>query len=293
MDLEWNSVYGPKIRGFINEIIEIGAVMLDENLQEISTFSLFVKSKIGKRLQTRVRKMTNINKQDLENGTPFPEAIVKFQEWIGGREHVVLSWGDGDIRVLLSNTRYLTSGRSLDYIMSYVDLQEYFRCRKHTSKSQQIGLSAAGELVGLDSAGFSMHRALDDSRFSAHVFREVFDAEEFAAHVRPCGPDFFAELEYKPRIISDIKSQLVDQRQLFYLCRTCGKPAKQCTEWRFASRGFQAEFYCAHCDKRAKATVTFKKMYSTVEIKRSSREITEKPAQQQKTPSAPSAPSSK
>ena len=281
LDLEWNSVYGPKIRGYINEIIEIGAVMLDEQLHEIGAFSLFIKSKIGKRLQSRVKEMTNINKQDLENGVLFPEAIAMFQKWIGGRENVVLSWGDGDIRVLLSNTRYLTSRRSLDYVMNYVDLQEYFRCRKHTSKSQQIGLAAAGELLGLGAEGFSMHRALDDSRFASHVFREIFDPKDFARHVRRCTPDFFAELEYKPRIISDLKSPLVDPRQLFYLCRNCGKPARQCTEWRFASRGFQAEFYCRHCNRRAKATVTFKKMYSSVEIKRSSREITEEPAQMQ------------
>ena len=276
LDLEWNSVYGPRIRGYINEIIEIGAVMLDEHLREVGAFSLFVKSKIGKRLQSRVKEMTNINKQDLENGILFPEAIALFQKWIGGREHVVLSWGDGDIRVLLSNTRYLTSRRTLDYVMNYVDLQEYFRCRKHTSKSQQIGLAAAGELLGLGGEGFSMHRALDDSRFASHVFREIYDAEDFPKHIRRCDADFFAELEYKPRIISDLKSPLVDPRQLFYLCRNCGKPARQCTDWRFASRGFQAEFYCRHCDKRAKATVAFKKLYSSVEIKRSSREIAEK-----------------
>jgi predicted Fe-S protein YdhL (DUF1289 family) len=69
----------------------------------------------------------------------------------------------------------------------------------------------------------------------------------------------------------------VDPRQLYYVCRGCGKPAKQLSEWRFASRGFQAEFFCEHCERRAKATVTFKKMYSSVEIKRSAREVKEEP----------------
>ena len=275
LDLEWNSVYGTKIRGWINEIIEIGAVMLDERFQEVDTFSVLVKSQIGRRLQSRVKEMTNISKKDLDNGYPFAEAVALFREWIGGREHVVLSWGDGDIRVLLANTRYHTSSRALNYLDSYADLQDYFRHRMHTSRSQQIGLAAAGELLGFDCAGYALHRALDDSRFAARCFAAIYDPEDFPSFVRPCDPHFFAELEYKPRVISDINSPLVDQRQLYYVCRGCGRPAKQITDWRFASRGFQAEFHCPRCNLRVKAMVSFKKMYSTVEIKRSAREIAE------------------
>ena len=274
MDLEWNSVYGVKIRGFINEIIEIGAVMLDEQFREISSFSVLVKSRIGKRLQAHVREMTNLSKKDLEGGHPYAEAIAMFSEWIGQREHVALSWGDGDIRVLLSNARYHTSTRSLSYIQNYVDLQDYFRHRMHTSRSQQIGLMAAGQLLGLNTDNYAFHRALDDSRFAAQCLQAIYDPEDFPAFVRPCSAAFYAQLEFKPRVISDINSQLVDKRQLYHICRSCGFPATQTTEWRFASRGFQAEFECPHCNTRAKAMVSFKRMYNSVEIKRSAKEIT-------------------
>jgi len=273
IDLEWNSVYGTKIRGFLNEIIEIGAVMLDENFYEVGSFSVLVKSQIGKRLQAHVKEMTNLSKKDLESGYPFAEAIAMFRKWIGPKEHVVLSWGDGDIRVLLSNTRYHTSSRALSYIQSYVDLQDYFRHRMHTSRSQQIGLAAAGELLGLDCSNYALHRALDDSRFAAQCLQAIYDPSDFPAFVRVCDASFYAQLEYKPRVISDINSPLVDQRQLYYICRGCGRPARQTTEWRFASRGFQAEFACPHCGARAKAMVTFKKMYNSVEIKRSAKEL--------------------
>ena len=45
MDLEWNNTYCKKKKGFLNEIIEIGAVKLDENLNQVDTFSLFIKAK--------------------------------------------------------------------------------------------------------------------------------------------------------------------------------------------------------------------------------------------------------
>ena len=278
LDLEWNSVYGVKIRGFINEIIEIGAVMLDEEFREIDSFSVLVKSQIGKRLQAHVKEMTHISKKDLEDGYPFAEAVAMFRGWLGQREHVVLSWGDGDIRVLMANTRYHTSTKGLSYIQNYVDLQDYFRHRMHTSRSQQIGLAAAGELLGFSVADYALHRALDDSRFASQCFQAIYDPGDFPAFVRPCDAAFYAQLEYKPRVISDINSPLLDKRQLYYICRGCGRPARRTTDWRFASRGFQAEFECPHCGARAKAMVTFKKMYNSVEIKRSAREIPQQAA---------------
>jgi inhibitor of KinA sporulation pathway (predicted exonuclease)/predicted RNA-binding Zn-ribbon protein involved in translation (DUF1610 family) len=273
LDLEWNSVYGTKIRGFLNEIIEIGAVKLNEELHEIDSFSALVKPKIGKRLRTHTKQLTHIKSEELAGGLCFDEAIANFVDWLGEDEHVVLSWGDGDIRVLLSNTRYHTASRRLDYIQNYVDLQDYFRHRKNTSAAQQIGLAAAGALVGLPTANYALHRATDDSRFAAECFRAVYEPINFPKFMRACTRDFFAELEYKPRIISDLQSPLVDHKQLYYVCRNCGKTPVRTTDWRFASRGFVAEHHCKHCGIKARAMVTFRKMYATVDVKRSSREI--------------------
>ena len=38
-DLEWNNAYNYKLKRGMNEIIEIGAVKLDENLKVIDTFN--------------------------------------------------------------------------------------------------------------------------------------------------------------------------------------------------------------------------------------------------------------
>ena len=54
MDLEWNNTYARKTKGFINEIIEIGAVKLDENLNFKDKFSCLVRPQIGKKLRGSV-----------------------------------------------------------------------------------------------------------------------------------------------------------------------------------------------------------------------------------------------
>ena len=39
MDLEWNNAFVHRTKSFMNEIIEVGAVMLNEELEELSEFS--------------------------------------------------------------------------------------------------------------------------------------------------------------------------------------------------------------------------------------------------------------
>ena len=106
MDLEWNNAYCKKKKGFMNEIIEIGAVKLDEELNQIDTFSLFIKAQLGKKLHTRVKELTNISNDDISTGTPFSQAMSEFRKWSAGENNVVLTWGDTDVRVLVENFRY-------------------------------------------------------------------------------------------------------------------------------------------------------------------------------------------
>lgn len=48
LDLEWNGAYSRRLHGFINEIIEFGAVKLDAQLNITDRFSCFVKPQVTK-----------------------------------------------------------------------------------------------------------------------------------------------------------------------------------------------------------------------------------------------------
>ena len=71
LDLEWNSVFSPRLAGYFNEIIQFGAVKLDENLKLTDTFSTFVLPSEGKKLTELVMQLTNIHNEDLQDGLPF------------------------------------------------------------------------------------------------------------------------------------------------------------------------------------------------------------------------------
>ncbi len=277
LDLEWNNTYARKTKGFINEIIEVGAVMLDEELHEVSRYSSFIKAQIGKKLRGSVKQLTHITKEDLESGIPFTKALSGLRRWIGGRENTVITWGDGDIRVMIENSRYLNGLETLPFLTNYSDLQGYFQRVMKTSPARQVGLGAAAEMLGIDTGTYSLHRAVDDCVLTAECFRKIYNAKLFKEHIRKCDADFYSKLSFKPYIISKIDSPLIDKTKLCYVCEDCGEPAERISEWKFAGRHFKAMFYCPNCDVKIKVGVSFKKLYDSVEIKKTSVIVVEGP----------------
>ncbi len=268
MDLEWNNVYAPRVRGFINEVIEIGAVMLDDGFNCVSEFSSFIKSKVGKRLRSNVKRLTNITNDDIRNADPFTVVMDKFKDWIGDEENVILTWGDGDIRVLIENYRYINGQKTLPFMTNYMDAQNYFQIRNGISKSKQIGLFNAAELVGIDPETFAHHRALDDSLVTAECIKKVYERESFAERIAPCDEAFYQKLQYRPHAIGNINHPLVDKSLLNYTCDECGVECERLTEWRYSNQYFRASYHCPQCGKNVRVNVRFKKYFDRLETKK-------------------------
>lgn len=76
VDLEMNKVgKGYRNLGCTMETIEIGAIMLDENFQEISSFRTYVKPEYNTRITSIVRDLTGITYDMVINAPKFNEAI--------------------------------------------------------------------------------------------------------------------------------------------------------------------------------------------------------------------------
>ncbi len=270
LDLEWNNTYARKTKGFINEIIEFGAVMMDEKLNTIDQFSTLIKSQIGKKLRGRVKELTNITNEDLDTGIPFTQAVSQFKRWINGRENVLMTWGDGDIRVLIDNCRYLMNSPEIPFLSNYVNVQSYFQNVVKVPGKNQISLMNAAELIGIDYSEYTQHRALGDSMLTAECFKRIFEPESFSKYIRVCDSTFYEKLMFKPYVISKLDSPLVDKSMLNYKCRQCGKKAKLISNWKFSNRSFRALYYCPVCDEKVKVSVSFKKYFDRVEVKKTS-----------------------
>lgn len=84
LDLEWNGSYSKVLHKFVNEIIEIGAVKLDDELNVCDTFTMLVAPKIGKKLCSKVKQLTKITNEELKDeGVSFIRAISLFSDFLG------------------------------------------------------------------------------------------------------------------------------------------------------------------------------------------------------------------
>ena len=87
-DLEWNIGYKPYIfnyhgvqQTFRGEIIEIGAVKLNEDMTPGEEFKIDVKPVYFKRMHYKVKKLTGFDRERLAAGVSFPEALAQFRAW--------------------------------------------------------------------------------------------------------------------------------------------------------------------------------------------------------------------
>jgi DNA polymerase III alpha subunit (gram-positive type) len=91
LDLEWNQAYAEKalavqkrlnlrLRG---EVIQIGAVKLDANMNICGSYQVIVKPKFFKRLHRHVSKLTGISQEQIDMGTGIEIAAERFKKWCG------------------------------------------------------------------------------------------------------------------------------------------------------------------------------------------------------------------
>lgn len=267
MDLEWNSAFSRKLDGYLNEIIEIGAVKLDGHLMPAGEFRMFVRAQLTKKIHSRIKNLTHIQNEDLDSGLPFTKAMSEFKKWIGNEETVILTWGETDLRVLIENFKYFNGIPFIPFLKNYGDLQVYVQEHLHWPKEQQLGLSAAAQLLAVDTQGLDLHRALTDSILSAGCMRAIFHQLDFSAFIRVCDHAFYDRLSFKSYYISDINSPLIDKSHLHCRCEECDANMKRMTRWEYKSQAFRAVFYCRVCNQKYRYSVRYKRNYDGVTVR--------------------------
>ena len=78
LDLEWNQCpdgkeYADAALPF--EIIEIGAVKLDQDLRMVDEFHEIIKPQVYKWIHAKTREVIHLNYKNLENGKSFSAAV--------------------------------------------------------------------------------------------------------------------------------------------------------------------------------------------------------------------------
>ena len=80
---------------YSNEIIQLGAVKLNEAYDVVDKFSMFVSPIYGK-IDNFITKLTEIHQRDVVKAPPLINVLEQLMQWIGDDVPTFFSWSDTD-----------------------------------------------------------------------------------------------------------------------------------------------------------------------------------------------------
>ncbi len=268
LDLEWNGAFCKKLGGYFNEIIEIGAVRLNDSLDIVERFDAVIRPRVSRKLTHWVTDLTGYTDEQVRAGTTFEDAMKRLQRFIGDQDATLLTWSTTDLLVFMENCRYYYGDGHIPFVGQYLDLQAYAQQRLQLDTAQQVGLAKLAALLGMDSDSLELHHAIDDSVLSAQILKRVYDRASFKAAVRPTDEAFYRRITFKPTFVREFDDPAVKQRDFRFRCDTCGKRLKATEPWRFSHRYFTAPLHCAACDRKFVGRVQIRRLFDGPEVKR-------------------------
>ncbi len=191
LDLEWNQPISYQSRTYrevgdrlIFEMLQIGAVRLDDRLDPADSISIPIAPTHYLRIHPRIRRMTGLDAETLSGAPAFREALEQFVAWCG-EDYVLLTWGCDDVSVLYQNIDFFGC-RDIP-LPPLCDIQKLFS-QVHSLRDRS-GLRAAMAMLNIDpDESRSFHNALNDAWYTALVFKTLPDPAavlQFAQEPRP------------------------------------------------------------------------------------------------------------
>lgn len=268
-DLEWNQGDAPvTVEGktLTFEIVEIGAVKLNENKEKIGEFSRLIKPQVHKHMHRITGKLIHLTMEDLENGEPFPVVADDFLKWCG-EDPVFCSWGPLDLTEFQRNLDFFGMPLLSDRPIAFYDVQKLYSLAYDDGKSRKALETAVDELKLEKDIPF--HRAMADAEYTAKIFRKLSDKVlqkvSFDTYVTPKSKkqEIHITFDNYHKYISrefDSKEDILENIEIMSTkCYLCHKNIKRKVKW-FSPNG-KHYYSVAHCDKHGfmKAKVRIKK----------------------------------
>ena len=184
-DLEWNIGYQPKtflyhgteltLRG---EIIQIGAVRINERGEVQDTFEVNLRPRIFRKLQHHIAKVTGLSQGDLDAGLPMKTGLQKFLDW-AGPDAELAEWGLDDVPVLKQNL--FLGGLDESWPARWYDLQRIFLQTYPRKEGEGMTLESVVDRLEIPKDE-PFHNALDDALYTARICRKLPLAEGLATY---------------------------------------------------------------------------------------------------------------
>ena len=244
-DLEWNQSPGGKReenQKLPFEIIEIGAVKLNDKKEVVDRFHRLIKPKVYNWIHEHIHEVIHVNYQDLIYGQPFPLAVQDFLYWCkkDDPEWRFFTWGNQDVMELQRNMKYYDLLHLLPGPIFYYDVQKLFAIR-YEERRKRRSLEYAIDVLKIEKT-LDFHRALADAWYTAAVLQTIEDEQiwpnssldvyqnpktrQDAIYVAYPTYDKYVSQEFFNR-----ENMLKDREILSTRCPVCHNPTRRKMRW--------------------------------------------------------------
>jgi DNA polymerase III epsilon subunit-like protein len=274
LDLEWNQSSSgkeevSKVLPF--EIIEIGAMKLDDNRKITDQFSQLIKPQIYHEMHQITGRLIHLRMEQLEQGMLFPEAMERFRRWCG-EDYIFCTWGPLDLVELQRNIRYYGLQPLSDGPFKYLDVQKLFSFAYEDRRARRT-LEYAIDFLNIEK-DVPFHRAFGDAYYTAKVLERldenVLSNYSFDVFHLPKDKDseihviFDDYAKYISRGFADKTQILGDRAIMGTRCYLCDKAIRRKIRW-FTPNG-KHYYSVSYCDKHGfmKSKIRIRKAESDV-----------------------------
>ena len=178
VDLEMCRVHDPEAAAFQykNELIQIGAVLLDEDYEIIDSFMTHCAPRFG-HVDAYIERLTGISPADTANAPSTEDALAAFTAWLLEDAELV-SWSDNDELQIRRELEFkeIDLPELEDYLDTWIDCQQTFA--ELMDNDRQYRLSEALIIADIDSDD-GAHDALIDARNTAMLFKKMETEPDF------------------------------------------------------------------------------------------------------------------
>lgn len=176
-DLEFNQSLKSenKVQELPFEIIQIGALKLNESFETISEFNMLIKPKVYKTVHPYVQELTKITDEMIASANGFDYMYSEFLKFIENDDVTFVTWGTADLRELYKNIIYFNLS-SENLPKSYIDIQQYASKYFNAPSNSRIGLRNAIDFLNIP-INIGFHDAFNDAYYTSEVFKKLFTNE--------------------------------------------------------------------------------------------------------------------
>ena len=245
LDLEWNQGSGqePEVKEMPFEVIDIGAVKLNEKRNIMDKYNQLVKPVVYHQMNRITSDLVHLHMEDLQKGRSFVEVMNEFLAWCG-EDYVFCTWGPLDLFELQRNMHYFHMEPLSGKPVKFLDVQKLFSIAYEDKKSRR-SLEYAIDFLQIEK-DVPFHRAFSDAYYTARILEQmeegVLENYSIDTYILPKTREeevhvmFHDYMKYISREFPDKQKAIEDREVISTKCYLCRRNIRKKVRW-FSTNG--------------------------------------------------------